>query len=101
MPGTGRAPGPICTGSGPFPLWDVRAAATRAVWRPAAPCYYNNNKEPDTPAHVLLRCPALMRLRHATLGHIHPRLEEVRETSVVAALAAAARRFQSRLAMLP
>ncbi|KAF0303571.1 putative RNA-directed DNA polymerase from transposon BS [Amphibalanus amphitrite] len=59
------------------------------------------NEEPDTPAHVLLRCPALMRLRHSTLGHIHPRLEEVRETSVVAALAAAARRFQSRLAMLP
>lgn len=31
---------------------------------------------PDTRAHVLMRCPALMSNRHRFLGSIHPRVEE-------------------------
>ncbi|KAF0295731.1 Ribonuclease H [Amphibalanus amphitrite] len=55
-------------------------------------------EEADRPAHILLRCPALMRTRLQLTGSIHPDLEEVQETRVVAALAAASRNFQSRLA---
>ena len=54
-------------------------------------------EEPDKPAHLLLRCPALM-TRYTIIYNIHPELEEALETGVVAALAAAARRTQSRLA---
>ncbi|XP_043205423.1 uncharacterized protein LOC122372368 [Amphibalanus amphitrite] len=53
-------------------------------------------EEADTPGHVLLRCPALMNLRFRLLGTIHPSHEEIRSADVVAALAAATRRLQSR-----
>ena len=52
-------------------------------------------EEPDRPDHIALRCPALMRIRYRETGTINPTEEEVRGTAVVAALAAAARRFQS------
>ena len=55
-------------------------------------------EEADTPGHVLLRCPALMRTRLRLLGTISPTLEEVRSAVVVAALGAAHRSLQSRLA---
>ena len=57
-------------------------------------------EEPDKPEHVLLRCPALMRVRHRECLTITPEVEEVRGTRAVAALAAAARTAQSRLATL-
>ena len=51
-------------------------------------------EELETLAHLLQRCPVLMRQRHTLTGHIHPELEEIRDTRltrVVAALSAAAR----------
>ena len=57
------------------------------------------HEEGDTPSHVLLRCPALMRqrfLRHGTIIPSPP--EEVRDDGEVAALAAEMRSFQSRSA---
>ncbi|KAF0314429.1 hypothetical protein FJT64_015127 [Amphibalanus amphitrite] len=62
----------------------------------AAGCRCCGEEEADTPAHILLRCPALMRLRLRHLGNIHPSEEEVRGSGVVAALGAAARYLQSR-----
>ena len=51
--------------------------------------------EPDTPEHLLLRCPALMtRLRQ--LGTIASSLEDVRGDNIVAVLGSAHRSFQSR-----
>ena len=55
-------------------------------------------EEADTPSHVLLRCPALMRTRHRVTGTICPSLEDVRDAEVIAALAAAHRTLQSRQA---
>ena len=55
-------------------------------------------EEADTPEHVLLRCPALMSTRMRTLGTIMPRMEDVRAAAPVAALGAAHRTLQSRLA---
>ena len=57
-------------------------------------------EEADTPAHILLRCPALMHLRFRTLGTIRPTEEDVRSGAVVAALGAAYRSLQSRQATL-
>ena len=55
-------------------------------------------EEADTPQHVLIRCPALIRTRHRLLGTISPGMEDVRGAEVVAALAAAYRTLQSRSA---
>ena len=55
-------------------------------------------EEADTPLHILLRCPALMRVRHRLLGTISPSAEDVRSAATVAALAAAYRSLQSRSA---
>ena len=55
-------------------------------------------EEADTPQHILLRCPALMRTRHRLLGTICPNMEDVRSAATVAALAAAYRSLQSRSA---
>jgi len=55
-------------------------------------------EEADTPEHVLLRCPPLMIRRERLTGSIHPDPTEVRGSNVVAALAAASRTIQSRLA---
>ena len=82
----GRAPSPACGGCDA----DRCEAARCPICR----------EEPDKPAHILLRCPALMRVRHRITGSINPVAEEVRGTDVVAALAAAARDFQSRTATL-
>jgi len=54
-------------------------------------------EEADTPRHILLRCPAHMRLRFDLLSTINPTTTEVRGSEVVAALVAARRRLQSRL----
>ena len=62
----------------------------------AAGCRCCGEVVADTPEHILLHCPALMRLRLRHLGNIHPREEEVRSSGVVAALGAAARYLQSR-----
>ena len=56
---------------------------------------------PDTPAHILLKCPALMATRHRILGSINPRVEEMRRSDIVAALTGVARRLQSRPATPP
>ena len=56
------------------------------------------HEEGDTPSHVLLRCPALMRQRFLRHGTIIPSPEEVRDDGEVAALAAEMRSFQSRSA---
>lgn len=61
---------------------------------PAAKCRLCG-EEPDTPAHVLLRCPALMGTRFRHLGSIYPDIEKIRSGDAVAAVAAAARRLQS------
>ena len=54
-------------------------------------------EEQDTPSHVLLRSPALMRLRFQMTGSMHcPRAAEARETHYVAAMGAAFRRLQGR-----
>jgi len=55
-------------------------------------------EEADTSRHTLLRCSALMKARHDALGTIHPRPEEVRSSSVVAAMGAASRYLQSLMA---
>ena len=55
-------------------------------------------EEADTPHHILLRCPALMERRLRRLGTICPTPQEVRDDGEVAALAAAMRALQSRLA---
>ena len=55
-------------------------------------------EEADTPAHILLRCPALMHTRLRLLGTILPTVEDVRSAEVVAALGAAYRSLQSRTA---
>ena len=55
-------------------------------------------EEADTPGHVLLRCPALMRTRHLLLGTISPTMEEVRSDAAVASLGTAYRFLQSRIA---
>ena len=55
-------------------------------------------EEADTPRHVLLRCPALMGTRYRLLGSIQPSPEDVRSSVIVAALGAAHRSLQSRLA---
>ena len=55
-------------------------------------------EEADTPGHILLRCPALMRLRHRLLGNINPSPEETRSGDIVAALGAAYRTLQSHTA---
>jgi len=52
----------------------------------------------DMPRHLLLLCPAHMRLRFDLLSNINPSTSEVRGSDVVAALAATRRRLQSRLA---
>ena len=54
-------------------------------------------EEAETPRHVLLRCPAHMRLRFRLTSNINPNPEEVRGSEVVTALVAARRRLQSRL----
>ena len=82
----GRAPSPTCGGCDD----DQCEAARCPICR----------EEPDKPDHVLLRCPALMQLRHRITGHINIIEEEARATDVVAALAAAARNIQSRTATL-
>ena len=56
------------------------------------------HEEADTPSHVLLRCPALMRQRFLRYGTIIPSPQEVRDDGEVAALAAEMRSFQSRTA---
>ena len=66
---------------------DVRC---RAGWCRAC------GEEADTPDHVLLRCPALMAVRHRILGTIFPSHADVRADDVVAVLAEAARYLQSR-----
>ena len=53
-------------------------------------------EEADTPDHVLLRCPALMVVRHRLFGTISPSPSVVRADDAVAALAGAARFLQSR-----
>ena len=58
-------------------------------------------EEPDTPAHILQRCPALMATRHRLTGNINPRTEEVRDCEYVAAVAKTARRLQSHPATPP
>ena len=58
-------------------------------------------EENDTPAHVLLRCPALMALRHRLTGGINLTTEETRRDDVIAALTAAYRWLQSHLATPP
>ena len=55
-------------------------------------------EEADTPAHILLRCPALMNTRFRILGTIRPSAEDIRSAEVVAALGAAFRYLQSRTA---
>ena len=55
-------------------------------------------EEADTPEHVLLRCPALMRTRFRLLGSIAPSMEDVRDDAIVAALGSAHRTLQSRTA---
>ena len=56
-------------------------------------------EEADTPQHIPLRCPALMRVRHRMLGStICPNAKDVRSAVTVAALAAAYRSLQSRSA---
>ena len=52
----------------------------------------------DTPRHVLRECPALMVRRHQLVGNISPDLAMLRSEDVVAALAAAVRTLQSRMA---
>ena len=66
----------------------------------AAARVVTGREEPDRPDHVLRRCPALMGTRLRRTGHINLTLEEVRGTELVAALAAAARAIQGRLATL-
>ncbi|KAF0308789.1 Retrovirus-related Pol polyprotein from type-1 retrotransposable element R1 4 [Amphibalanus amphitrite] len=85
----GRSPSPIPGGCQGCNRDDCRES-----WCPLC------REEPDRPDHVLLRCPALMGTRSRTCYTIHPEPEEVRETAVVAALAAAARGAQSRQATL-
>lgn len=80
----GRNPSPRCPQCS-----DVRCLAARCpVCGEAA----------DTPRHILIECPALMRTRLLHLGNILPRTEEVRRGDVVAALAAAFSALQSRQA---
>ena len=59
--------------------------------------FCGEEKSPDTPAHVLLECWALMKTRVGQLHTLSPRPEDVRDHDVIAALAAAARRMQRRL----
>ena len=78
----GRRPSPSCA--------QCNDLSCRAGWCLAC------GEEADTPDHVLLRCPALMVVRHRLLGNISPLPGEVRRDDVVAVLAGAARYLQSR-----
>ena len=78
----GRHPSPRCAQCG-----DLRCPAG---WCRAC------GEEADTPDHVLLRCPALMVVRHRLFGTIFPLPSVVRVDDAVAALAGAARFLQSR-----
>ena len=80
---------------GKCPSRDCAACSSAAC--PAGRCPLCQ-EEADTPEHVLRRCPALMGLRHRLTGTISPSTLEVRSSEVVAALAAANRSLQSRLA---
>ncbi|XP_043207002.1 uncharacterized protein LOC122373221 [Amphibalanus amphitrite] len=64
---------------------------------PAARCELCR-EEADTPAHVLMRCPALMNSRFRVFGSIHPTHEDLRSNDEVATLGAAFVSLQSRLA---
>ena len=77
----GRSPAPGCE--------QCEDPRCRASW--CLTC----GEEPDTPEHVLLRCPALMGVRFRLLGTLYPTLEDVRRDDVVAALVAAFRYLQS------
>ena len=86
----GPAPPSGGTGSSRAPPGAARSARTRS----AALCPVCR-EEANTPGHVLLRCPALMRTRFRLLGAIAPSPEDMRSDDVVAALGAAHRTLQS------
>ena len=80
----GRSPGPDCD--------QCAEPRRRASW--CRVC----GEEPDSPEHILRRCPALMTVRFRLFGTIFPSYEDVRRDDAVAALVAATRFLQSRQA---
>ena len=78
----GRSPGPDCD--------QCAEPRCRASW--CRVC----GEEPDSPEHILRRCPALMTVRFRLFGTIFPSYEDVRRDDAVAALVAVTRFLQSR-----